>query len=88
MLVAVTVFVSVVACVTVRVTVSRMRANPWRVAGFAEEFAAVVLESTAPDTALCADDPGSTEIAVGALAQVVALVARPVAPPRRHLRVA
>lgn len=85
-LVAVTVFVSVAACLMVRVTAKAMRPNPWAAPGFPLAFASWVLESTVARNGADDDDTAGPE--PEELAQVVALLASPVAPPRRHLRVA
>lgn len=84
MLVAVLAFVSAVAVLSVRVTSARMKANPWAVEWFPAAFAVWVLQSTEDHTS--AVIAGSREPAAVGLELVVATVARPVAPPRRHLR--
>lgn len=85
-LVAVTVFVSVAACVTVRLSARGMRPNPWAAPGFPLAFATWVLESMGDR--IDGDDGDTPGPAPEELARVVAVLARPVAPPRRHLRVA
>ena len=79
-LVIVLVAVWAVLIVMARVTVARMRPDPWRVPEFREWFAGWVLQSVADH-----QDPVP---AVGELESAVAVLTRPVAPPARHLRVA
>ena len=83
-MVAVVAFVSVVAVMSVRVTTARLKANPWAVEWFPAAFALWVLRSTADHTSSATAD--SPEPAAVGLERVVGVLARPVAPPRRHLR--
>lgn len=76
-------WVSAVATLSVWVTAARLKPNPWAVDWFAAEFGRWVAESVEDHTyADGAYIPGPDP---EALTQVVAVVARPVASPRRHL---
>ena len=78
--VIVLVAVWVALIVSARVTVARMRPDPWRVPEFREWFAGWVASSVA-------DHRGPAPV-VGELESAVAVLTRPVAPPSRRLRVA
>ena len=83
-MVTVVAFVSAVAVLSVRVTTARLKANPWAVPWFAAAFALWVLRSTEDRTSSASAD--SPEPAAVELERAVGVFARPVAPPRRHLR--